>query len=87
MAGAAANVNERIAGLSPYQPGKPVEELAREAGIENIVKLASNENPRGPGPAVRAAKFYALRIFRLSSPFSHTIEQCKARIRPHTLAY
>ena len=55
MAGAAANVNERIAGLSPYQPGKPVEELAREAGIENIVKLASNENPRGPGPAVRAA--------------------------------
>ena len=34
-----------------------------------------------------SSKFYALRIFRLSSPFLHTIEQCKARIRPHTLAY
>ena len=55
MASALANVNERVAGLTPYQPGKPVEELARESGIRNIVKLASNENPRGPGPAVRAA--------------------------------
>ena len=55
MAGAAANVNERIAELSPYQPGKPIEELARETGIKDVVKLASNENPRGPGPAVRAA--------------------------------
>jgi len=55
MAGVAANVNERLAELSPYQPGKPIEELARETGIEDVVKLASNENPRGPGPAVRAA--------------------------------
>ncbi len=55
MAGAAANVNERIAGLMPYQPGKPAEELARESGIKDIVKLASNENPRGPGPGVRSA--------------------------------
>ncbi len=38
-------------------PGKPVSELAREFGLDEaaIVKLASNENPRGPGPAVRAA--------------------------------
>jgi histidinol-phosphate aminotransferase len=43
--------------LSPYVPGKPIEELAREFGLaENeIVKLASNENPRGPSAAVRAA--------------------------------
>ncbi len=37
--------------LSPYVPGKPVEELAREFGPragEDIVKLASNENPLGP---------------------------------------
>lgn len=52
---ALANVNERIAGLTPYQPGKPAEELARESGVRDIVKLASNENPRGPGPAVLAA--------------------------------
>jgi histidinol-phosphate aminotransferase len=44
-----------VRGLSPYQPGKPVEELERELGITGSIKLASNENPRGPGPAVRAA--------------------------------
>lgn len=43
--------------LSPYVPGKPVEELAREFGLnpESIVKLASNENPLGPAPSVMAA--------------------------------
>lgn len=50
-----ANVNVRIAGLSPYQPGKPVEELMRERGVADAVKLASNENPCGPGPRVRKA--------------------------------
>lgn len=46
--------------LSPYVPGKPVDELARELGLDpaNIVKLASNENPLGPSPkaleAIRA---------------------------------
>lgn len=37
-----------VQGLVPYQPGKPISELERELGIENIVKLASNENPLGP---------------------------------------
>nr|WP_246480921.1 histidinol-phosphate transaminase [Motiliproteus sediminis] len=41
-----------VRGLHPYVPGKPVEELERELGIRNIVKLASNENPLGPSPAV-----------------------------------
>ncbi len=36
--------------LTPYQPGKPVEELERELGISNSIKLASNENPLGPSP-------------------------------------
>ena len=48
-----APVNPNIAGLQPYNPGKPIEEVARELGITDIVKLASNENPRGPGPNVR----------------------------------
>lgn len=38
--------------LIPYSPGKPVEELERELGITNAVKLASNESPMGPSPAV-----------------------------------
>jgi len=37
-----------IQDLSPYVPGKPVEELERELGIKNAIKLASNENPLGP---------------------------------------
>ncbi len=43
--------------LSPYVPGKPVEELAREFGLrpDDIVKLASNENPLGPSPMAVAA--------------------------------
>ena len=40
--------NSGIQGLSPYQPGKPIEELERELGLSNVVKLASNENPLGP---------------------------------------
>ena len=48
---------EYIRSLGRYVPGKPVGELAREFGLTatHIVKLASNENPRGPSPAVRAA--------------------------------
>ncbi len=41
--------------LVPYQPGKPVIELQRELGLEKIIKLASNENPLGPGPKTVAA--------------------------------
>ncbi len=41
--------------LIPYTPGKPIEELERELGLTNIVKLASNENPLGPGPKVQSA--------------------------------
>ncbi|WP_440201787.1 pyridoxal phosphate-dependent aminotransferase, partial [Actinobacillus pleuropneumoniae] len=39
--------NEGVKSLSPYQAGKPIEELERELGISNIIKLASNENPFG----------------------------------------
>lgn len=40
--------NPGVAGLHPYQAGKPIEELERELGVSNIIKLASNENPLGP---------------------------------------
>jgi len=39
-----------IAHLQPYVPGKPVSELERELGVRDSIKLASNENPLGPGP-------------------------------------
>jgi histidinol-phosphate aminotransferase len=54
-----ALANAGVRSLRPYEPGKPVEELERELGIENAIKLASNENPLGPSPkgvaAVQAA--------------------------------
>lgn len=43
-------VDQHILSLVPYVPGKPVEELERELGIPYAIKLASNENPRGPSP-------------------------------------
>lgn len=39
-----------LAKLKPYVPGKPIEEVKKEYGIDNVVKLASNENPTGPSP-------------------------------------
>ena len=47
-------VHPDIASLSPYVPGKPIEELQRELGLARIVKLASNENPLGPSPKALA---------------------------------
>jgi len=48
---------EHVRRITRYLPGKPIGELAREFGLDEreIIKLASNENPRGPSPAVRAA--------------------------------
>jgi len=50
-------VPEYINKITPYKPGKPVEELERELGIRQAIKLASNENPLGPSPkALEAIK-------------------------------
>jgi len=44
-----------VRGLRPYEPGKPIEALEREYGISNVIKLASNENPLGPGKRALSA--------------------------------
>jgi histidinol-phosphate aminotransferase len=44
-----------LAGLVPYEPGKPVEEVQRELGLERVIKLASNEGQFGPFPAALGA--------------------------------
>jgi histidinol-phosphate aminotransferase len=44
-----------VRGLRPYEPGKPLTELEREYGIKQAIKLASNENPLGPGAKALAA--------------------------------
>lgn len=54
-----------------YQPGKPIEELERETGIRDIIKLASNENPLGPSPKAMAAIRDALPNLHLYPDASH----------------
>ena len=41
-----------VSGLEPYRPGKSIEELQREFNLDDIIKLASNENPLGPSQNV-----------------------------------
>ncbi len=57
----AIHAPSHVRGIAPYLPGKPIADLAREFGLReaDIVKLASNENPRGPSDAVRAAMLRA----------------------------
>ncbi len=48
---------QELENLQPYPPGKPIEEVQREHGLTDVVKLASNENPYGPSPmAIEAIK-------------------------------
>jgi histidinol-phosphate aminotransferase len=48
-------IRPALAGLVPYEPGKPVEEVQRELGLARVVKLASNEGPYGPFPEAQEA--------------------------------
>src|SRR5260370_31739482 len=55
-------LNPALQNVPVYQPGRPIEEVARELGLpaDDIIKLASNENPLGPSPAALAAMQKAL---------------------------
>ncbi len=55
-------VNSALRNLPTYQPGRPIEEVARELNLPaaEVIKLASNENPLGPSPAALAAMQRAL---------------------------
>src|SRR5437016_10803540 len=56
-------VNPQLREVTVYQPGKPIEETARELGLDPnaIIKLASNENPLGPSPKAMKAMCEALK--------------------------
>jgi len=67
-----------------YQPGKPIEEVARELGLDpnSIIKLASNENPLGPSPKAIAAAKDAVDSVRLYPDGGcYSLKQAIARIR------
>jgi histidinol-phosphate aminotransferase len=84
-----ALANAGIQGLSPYQAGKPIEELQRELGLDHIIKLASNENPLGPSPraveaCARAARDLTLypdsNGFELKQALAHRFDLDPAQI-------
>lgn len=61
----AALMNHYVNGVRPYVPGKPIAAVRRELGLEDVVKLASNENAWGPSPrALRAAKEHLGEVHR-----------------------
>ena len=68
-----------VAGLQPYQPGKPVEELERELGIDNIIKLASNENPLGPGVKAKQAILSAAELSRYPDGNANDLKMALAK--------
>ena len=73
--------NPGVLALSPYQPGKPIEEVAREFGLTHIVKLASNENPLGPSPkALTAIATHQTQCARYPDASGYALKQKLAEI-------
>ncbi|MBU4318867.1 MAG: histidinol-phosphate transaminase [Proteobacteria bacterium] len=67
-------IPESILEIDPYVPGKPIEELEREYGIRDSIKLASNENPLGPSPkAVEAVSKALLNLHRYPDGSGHDL--------------
>ncbi len=68
------SVPDYILSIKPYVPGKSLEELEREYGIADSIKLASNENPLGPSPmAVKAIKRAVLKLNRYPDGSGHDL--------------
>lgn len=75
-----SNVNARVLTLSPYRPGKTIDQLEREFGVTNAVKLTSNENPRGASPRVCSAISNQLNsLTRYPDPSGHNLKQALSR--------
>jgi len=53
-------ISARVTRVTPYPPGKPIEEVERELGVKSAIKIASNENPFGPSPKAVAAACEAM---------------------------
>ncbi len=74
-------VTPGIESLRAYEAGKPVEELARELGVTDAVKLASNENPLGPSPkAVEAARIAAAELNRYPDAAAYRLREKLAHV-------
>ena len=75
----APDVHDRIRRLIPYSPGKPVEEVKRELGLTDVIKLASNENALGPSPlAIQAIRAVADRVHAYPEGSCHMLRAALA---------
>ena len=85
-AGAVGLVGEAIAGLKAYEPGKPIEEVERELGVKDALKLASNENVWGPSPlALVAAKEALSKLWLYPDAASFALRQALAAFHGVTM--
>ena len=84
-------VNKNILKITPYQPGKPIEEVKREMGLKEVIKLASNENPLGPSPeAVSAIRKAVSKINRYPEGSCFYLRQAlskKLKLNPGNLIF
>lgn len=72
----AARIRPNVLQMQPYSPGKPVDEVKRELGLDRVVKLASNENPLGPSPkAIAAVQAAAAKMHVYPDGAAHTLRQ------------
>jgi histidinol-phosphate aminotransferase len=82
--------NPQLREITVYQPGKPIEETARELGLDSgaIIKLASNENPLGPSPKAMEAMRDALKqatLIRTAADFACVTQwQPNSALAPRT---
>ena len=80
-----------VLNVKPYQPGKPIEEVKREMGLQDVIKMASNENPLGPSPkAVAAIRKYLGNINRYPEGGCFYLRQAvakKLKIKPEQLIF
>lgn len=72
-------VRSSVLNIKPYVPGKPIDEVRRELGLSDIIKLASNENPLGPSPkAVHAMREAASMVHLYPDGNCHTLRNALA---------
>ena len=73
-------IRENVLRMQPYSPGKPIDEVKRELGLDRVVKLASNENPYGPSPkAVAAVKISTEKMHIYPDGAAHDLKQAVSR--------
>lgn len=72
-------VRTSILNIKPYVPGKPIDEVRRELGLSDVIKLASNENPLGPSPkAVEAIRRAASLVYMYPDGSCHDLRAALA---------